>query len=311
MTIQWYPGHMHKAQKEIKKVLPNIDVIIEVIDARIPYSSANPVIAALADAKGIIKPIIKVINKTDLADPIMTQQWQDYFETQENVKALAVSLHQPEKIKKIISLCRQLAPQRVAKEQSVRAMIMGIPNVGKSTIINVLTGRTIAKVGNEPAVTKRQQRIDLENGVTLFDTPGILWPKIENQHSSYRLAITGAIKDTALEYDDIAFYAIDYLVVNYPEALMTTFNLADLANETYEIIELIGKNRGCLRSGGKIDLDKVCKIIIKEIRSANMGTISFETPAMVEIEKQEVAEIIRRKEEKKLARKNAFKSKSR
>ena len=188
---------------------------------------------------------------------------------------------------------------------------MGIPNVGKSTIINVLTGRTIAKVGNEPAVTKRQQRIDLENGVTLFDTPGILWPKIENQHSSYRLAITGAIKDTALEYDDIAFYAIDYLVVNYPEALMATFNLAELTNETYEIIESIGKNRGCLRSGGKVDLDKVCKIIIKEIRSANMGTISFETPTMIEKEKLEVAEIIRAKEEKKLARKNAFKSKSR
>ena len=311
MTIQWYPGHMHKAQKEIKKVLPNIDVIIEVIDARIPYSSANPVIAALADAKGIIKPLIKVINKTDLADPVMTQHWQQYLETQDNVKALAVSLHQPEKIKKIISLCHQLAPHRSAKEQSVRAMIMGIPNVGKSTIINVLTGRTIAKVGNEPAVTKRQQRIDLENGVTLFDTPGILWPKIENQHSSYRLAITGAIKDTALEYDDIAFYAIDYLVVNYPEALMATFNLAELTNETYEIIESIGKNRGCLRSGGKVDLDKVCKIIIKEIRSANMGTISFETPTMIEKEKLEVAEIIRAKEEKKLARKNAFKSKSR
>jgi len=311
MTIQWYPGHMHKAQKEIKKALPNIDLIIEVIDARIPFSSANPVIADLADAKGLSKPIIKLINKTDLADPQITQQWRQYLESQHNIRALPVCAHQSTEVKKIIGLCHQLAAHRLAKEQPVRAMIMGIPNVGKSTIINVLSGRTIAKVGNEPAVTQRQQRIDLEQGVTLYDTPGILWPKIENHHSSYRLAVTGAIKDTALDYDDIAFYAIDYLSEYYPEAIKETFKLTELAVETFDIIESIGRKRGCIKSGGKVDLDKTSKVIIKEIRARNMGAISFETPEMIEQEMQEVAEQNRLKEEKKAERKKSFKKKRR
>ena len=261
MTIQWYPGHMHKAQKEIKQALPGIDLIIEVIDARIPYSSSNPVIAELANDKGLNKPVIKVMNKTDLADPEITQQWCDYFENQQDVRALPVTSHKREQDKKITGLCRKLAPARVDKELPVRAMIMGIPNVGKSTIINILSGRTIARVGNEPAVTKRQQRIDLSGGVTLFDTPGILWPKIDNKNSSYRLAISGAIKDTALEYDDIAFYALEYFAQAYPEKLLEKFKLEQLERETVDNLEAIGRLRGCLSAGGRIDLDKVCKIL--------------------------------------------------
>lgn len=311
MAIQWYPGHMHKAQKEIRKALPDIDLIIEVIDSRIPFSSSNPVIASLAEGKGFTKPIIKVMNKVDLADPEKTKQWKDYFERTNNVKALAISAHRTDQVRKIIKLCHQLVPNRSANEQPIRAMIMGIPNVGKSTIINALTGRTIAKVGNEPAVTQRQQRIDLDNGITLFDTPGILWPKIDNENSSYRLAITGAIKDTALDYDEIAFYAIDYLTQQYADELKSTFKLEQLESETYDIIEAIGRKRGCIISGGRVDLDKVCKIIIKEIRSANMGAISFETPEMIEAEMLEVAEILRIKEEKKLQRQKSFKSRRR
>ncbi|MCP3672965.1 MAG: ribosome biogenesis GTPase YlqF [Gammaproteobacteria bacterium] len=311
MSIQWYPGHMHKAQKEIKKALPKIDVIIEVIDARIPFSSANPVIASLAAINGMIKPIIKVINKVDLADPETTQLWCDYLESQENIKALTLSVHKTDQVKKIITLCHQLAPQRLAKDLPVRAMIMGIPNVGKSTIINALMGRTIAKVGNEPAVTQRQQRIDLPNNVTLFDTPGFLWPKIDNENSSYRLAITGAIKDTALEYDDIAFYAIDYIKENFPEELQKHFKLEQLDSETIDIIEAIGRKRGCLMAGGRINLDKVSKIIIKEIRAASLGSLSFETPTMIEAEMKVVEEIARQKQEKQATRKNSFKSKQR
>ena len=309
MSIQWYPGHMHKAQKEIKKALPNIDLIIEVIDARIPFSSSNPVIAEIAENNGFAKPIIKVINKSDLADPIITQQWHDYLEQQKDVKALVVSYDQRDQIKKIAALCRQLASHRTDKDKNIRAMIMGIPNVGKSTIINILTGRTIAKVGNEPAVTKRQQRIDIADDVTLFDTPGILWPKIENENSSYRLAVTGAIKDTAVDYIDIAFYAIDYLKESYPHLIIETFKFDKLKNETIDIVEDIGKKRGCLRSGGRVDLDSTCKIIIKEIRSANMGLMTFETPEMIETEMLAVAEKKRLKEEKKVERKKAFKSK--
>ena len=311
MSIQWYPGHMHKAQKEIKQALPGVDLIIEVVDARIPFSSANPVIADLSKTKGLNTPILKVINKTDLADPQVTQLWCDYLDQQQGVKAFPVTSSKPEQVKKIISLCRKLAPHRVEKERPVRAMIMGIPNVGKSTIINILSGRIIAKVGNEPAVTQRQQRIDLTDGVTLFDTPGILWPKIENEHSSYRLAITGAIKDTALDYDDIAFYAMDYLAEKYSDRLLEKYKLDELGKDALESLEMIGRKRGCLKAGGRIDLDKVCKILINEYRTASLGTISLETPEMIEKELVEVAERTRIKEEKKSARKKGFKKKKR
>ncbi|MGX5172942.1 ribosome biogenesis GTPase YlqF [Aliikangiella sp. IMCC44653] len=310
MTIQWYPGHMHKAQKEIKQALPSVDLIIEVVDARIPYSSANPVIAELESNRGLTRPIIKLINKTDLADPQVTQLWCEYLEQQQGVKALPLSAHKPEQVKKVIQLCRKMAPHRVEKELPVRAMIMGIPNVGKSTIINALAGRVIAKVGNEPAVTQRQQRIDLKEGVTLFDTPGILWPKIENMNSSYRLAITGAIKDTALEYDDIAFYALEYFQAYYPQAIIEKYKLEGFAETLLETLEAIGKKRGCLKPGGRIDLDKVCKILIHEFRSASIAPISLERPAMIESELIEVAAKARLKEEKDAARKAAGKKKA-
>ncbi|MET1256437.1 ribosome biogenesis GTPase YlqF [Aliikangiella maris] len=314
MTIQWYPGHMHKAQKEIKQALPDIDLIIEVVDARIPYSSANPVIADLAENKGISKPIIKLMNKTDLADPARTAQWCEYLEKQQGVKALPVTAQSPEQVKKVIGLCRRLAPQRTTKELPVRAMIMGIPNVGKSTIINILSQKTIAKVGNEPAVTQRQQRIDLKEGVILFDTPGILWPKIDNTHSSYRLAISGAIKDTALDYEDVAFYAIEYLLKNYQSLLAEHFKLdehelASYQSESWMALELIGRLRGCLKAGGRIDMDKVCKILIHEYRAGNIGKITLESPAMIEKELIEVAEMLKQKAEKKAARKAGFKKK--
>jgi ribosome biogenesis GTPase A len=304
MAIQWYPGHMHKAQREIKEALPKVDLLIEVLDARIPYSSSNPVIAELEDYRGLERPIIKVMNKCDLADPVMTERWRAHFESQDNVKALTLSAHEsPAELSKIVDLARKLAPLRVAKSEPVRAMIMGIPNVGKSTIINALSGRKIAKVGNEPAVTQRQQRIDLEGGVTLFDTPGILWPKIENTHSSFRLAISGAIKDTVLEYDEIAFYLVDYLLEQYPNQLAEKYQLDEGFTQTIDLVEAIGKKRGCLRAGGRIDLDKVCKIIINEYRNSSLGLISLETPEMVKLELVEVAEKIRLKEEKDALRK--------
>ena len=309
MAIQWYPGHMYKAQKEIKQAIHTVDLIIEVIDARIPYSSSNPVIADLSDYRGLSRPIIKVMTKTDLADPQLTSQWCQYFDKQDDMKSIPVNALHSGEVKRIIDLARQLAPSRTSKGEHVRAMVMGIPNVGKSTIINGLTGRKIAKVGNEPAVTKRQQRIVLPEGVVLFDTPGILWPKIENEHSSYRLAISGAIKDTALDYDDIAFYLIDYLVQYYPEQLKRKYQLEKLSTETIDTIEAIGRFRKCLRSGGIIDLDKVSKIIINDYRTATLGRISLETPAIVDKELQVVAERIRLREEKKAARKARFNKK--
>ncbi|MEY4211435.1 MAG: ribosome biosis GTPase YlqF, partial [Pseudomonadota bacterium] len=182
MQIQWFPGHMHKASKEIKYALPEIDLLIEILDARIPYSSQNPMLASLRGDK----PVIRVLTKTDLADPVVTKQWQDFLELEQGVKTLAVTTQQPEKIKQIIDLCARMLPEKTEANKVIRTMIMGIPNVGKSTIINVLAGRIIAKTGNEPAVTKQQQKINLRNNIILSDTPGVLWPNLENRHGGYR-----------------------------------------------------------------------------------------------------------------------------
>jgi ribosome biogenesis GTPase A len=187
-------------------------------------------------------------------------------------------------------------------------MIVGIPNVGKSTLINILADRVIAKTGNEAAVTKNQQRINLGNGITLFDTPGILWPKVENPNSGYRLAATGAIKDTAMEYDDVGFYTADYLIKTYPELLKERFNLVDIPDTEIEFLELAAAKRGALMSGGRVNLHKICEVLINELRSGKLGHISLETPQMVQQEEKEIAEQAEKKEAAKQARKKQFKT---
>ena len=159
---------------------------------------------------------------------------------------------------------------------------MGIPNVGKSTIINILAGKMIAKTGNEPAITKMQQRINIGNNIILFDTPGLLWPNVENQNSGYRLAATGGIKDTAFNHDDIAFFVAEYLLQNYPEQLKSRFQLSSMPENEHAFMDIIGRNRGCLKTGGHVDLDKAAKILLTELRSGTFGRISLETPAMME-----------------------------
>ena len=303
MSINWYPGHMHKANKEIRKVIPNVDIVIEVLDARIPYSSENPEIKKLRRDK----PSIKILNKSDLADPKMTQAWQQSLEREQGVKALALTTEQPDQIQKITDICREMLPSKEQGVKNINAMIMGIPNVGKSTLINTLAGRVIAVTGNQPAVTKSQQRINLRNGIVLFDTPGILWPKVENENSGYRLAATGAIKDTAMTYEDVAFFTADYLLNAYPDFLKERFQLEELPNTEIDFFEMIGAQRGCLRSGGKVDLEKISKIFINEYRSGMLGRITLETPEIVAKEKVIVEIIMAEKAEKKAARKERFK----
>jgi ribosome biogenesis GTPase A len=290
---------MHKASKEIKQALPNIDLLIEILDARIPFSSQNPMLNQLRDDK----PTIRVLSKTDLADPQLTQLWQSHLEQEQGVKTLAVTTQQPDKIKQIIDLCSKMLPERTEANKVIRTMIMGIPNVGKSTIINVLAGRTIAKTGNEPAVTKMQQRINLKNNIVLSDTPGVLWPNVENRNSGYRLAVTGAIKDTAFQHDDIALFALEYLLKTYPDAMQTRFQLDSMPADATGLLQAIGKKRGCLKAGNQVDMDKAAKIFLTELRAGTIGQISLETPEMITNEMIELAAIKEEKAAKKAAKK--------
>lgn len=303
MAIQWFPGHMHKAGLEIKKRLPEIDLVIEVLDARIPFSSANPMLGKLRGDK----PCIKLLNKSDLADPALTQIWQDYLEQEQGVKTLAISAQQNDCRQSILQLVKQMLPHKADSVQKIQAMIMGIPNVGKSTLINTLAGRQIAKTGNEPAITKMQQRIKIDDLMVLHDTPGVLWGNLENPGTGYRLAVSGAIKETAFENEDIALYAVAYLLKQYPQALQTRFNLDELpANETEALAILAGK-RGCLKAGGIADLPRISKILLTELRAGKLGPLTLETPAMMQQELVELEQLRAEKAEKKALRKQKFK----
>lgn len=299
MAIHWYPGHMHKARKEMLEVLPLVDVIIEVIDARIPYSSENPMIA---DMRGD-KPCLKILNKTDLADPDITQLWLDEFSSRDGVAAIEMSANQTNQVARIRELIRQLCPTKANAHKPIHTMICGIPNVGKSTLINSIAGRMIAKTGNEPAITKGQQRINLGDGITLSDTPGILWPKVENEKSSYRLAVTGAIRETAMDYDDVAFFGMDYLLKQYADALTSRYQFDVTGMLEIEALENLGRRRGCLRGGNQVDLNKACKLFLTEFREGRLGQISLETPNMMRAELIEVEEQKAAKEAAKEARK--------
>jgi ribosome biogenesis GTPase A len=271
---------MHKAQKQMREVLPDVDMIIEVLDARIPFSSENPLIQSLRGDK----PVVKVLAKSDLADPDNVALWQAHFESQRSTKTLAISTQDPARMKTLPELCRKLVPLTGTGYKKLRAMIVGIPNVGKSTLINTIAGRAVAKTGNEPAVTKRQQKIWLSDDFLLLDTPGILWPKQQYENSSYRLAFTGAIKDTALAYDDVAYFGAGYLLKHYPQALQQRYQLKDLPEHEVEFLELIAKKRGCLGAGGRADFNKISQLFVNDFRAGLLGGISLETPEMVERE---------------------------
>ncbi|MDH3999085.1 MAG: ribosome biogenesis GTPase YlqF, partial [Desulfuromonadales bacterium] len=224
MSIEWYPGHMAKAKRQIVEVLPKIDVVVEVLDARLPFSSANPMLQKLRG----VKPCIKVLNKNDLADPVITKSWVQYLEQQDNVCALPLEAKNHKEAGKIPKLCRKLAPHRGKPGKTLRVMIVGIPNVGKSTLINTLAGKKIARVGDRPAITTCPQQVDLRNGIHLSDTPGLLWPDIRNHDSAYRLASSGAIGDAAIDPFDVALFAAEYLMQAYPDRLVARYKLKEL-----------------------------------------------------------------------------------
>lgn len=270
MAIGWYPGHMNKARKDITKAIQSVDAVIEIVDARLPYSSENPLISTIIGKT----PRLKVLNKTDLADPKVTQQWLNYYQSNK-LKCVALDSKQAIKIRDLVKFCQK--EFKVPGKRLFKVMILGIPNVGKSTIINVILDRKIAKTGNEPAVTKARQEILLGDNIILLDTPGILWPKIEDQDSAYRLAASGAIKNTAIEFADIALFTVEFLRNSYPSLLQTRYQLENLDVEALELLEAIAKRRGCLRKGG-VDYTKVSELFLNDFRSGKIGKISLETP---------------------------------
>ena len=273
MIINWYPGHMHKTRKQITESLSQIDVVIELLDARIPSSSRNPLIDELVkDKKRII-----VINKSDLADPVITKKWTNYFNSQPGITAIAISSTTDKSPGRIVKMCRDLCKDEVwFTRRPVRAMIAGIPNVGKSTLINKILGKKKTEVSNKPAVTKRFQRVSISRGFELIDTPGVLWPKFEDQTVGYKLAILGSIRDSILDIQDIARFAYIYMIENYEERLKARFKIEKLPEESQDGISLIGKKRGFLLKGGTVDYDRACRLLIQEIRDGKLGTVSFE-----------------------------------
>jgi ribosome biogenesis GTPase A len=283
MKINWYPGHMKRARRLIGEMLPRIDVVIEVLDARLPISSANPVLRELNQHK----PCIKVLNKDDLADPEVTQEWVQYFEKEDGIRALPLEAKETLSVVRLPELCRSLAPRRSKPGKPVRTMVVGIPNVGKSTLINTLAGKRVARVGNKPALTTHTQQIDLHNHILLSDTPGLLWPRLEDQKGAYRLAVSGAIGNNAVDYIDLALFAADFMAIRYPEQIAHRYKFETMPGTATEIINEIGRRRGCLISGGEIDLQRTSELFLRELRAGKLGRISFEKPKDIVMEESE------------------------
>ncbi|WP_028561455.1 ribosome biogenesis GTPase YlqF [Paenibacillus pinihumi] len=286
MTIQWFPGHMTRARRQIEAKLKLIDIVIELLDARVPLSSRNPMVDEILSGK----PRLIVLNKADLADPRATDQWISFF-SKEGHACIAVDSSTGTRVADIPQRVRELLDDKITRmkqkgmnPRALRALIVGIPNVGKSTLINRLAGRSIALTGDRPGVTKGQQWIKVGNEMELLDTPGILWPKFEDQLVGYRLAMTGAIREEILNIEEIAFFAVRILASRYWEALKERFGLdtppkdVEDSEEIVKLMEDIGRKRGCLLSGGRVDLEKVSGIILRELRAGKLGRITLDDP---------------------------------
>ncbi|MGG3800149.1 ribosome biogenesis GTPase YlqF [Metabacillus fastidiosus] len=282
MAIQWFPGHMAKARRQVTEKLKYIDIVFELVDARLPMSSRNPMIDEIVS----VKPRIVLLNKADMADEKVTNEWIAYFK-QKDIPALAIDSQTGTGLKQIITLSKVILREKFdrlaakgVKPRAIRALIIGIPNVGKSTLINRLANKNIAKTGNRPGVTTAQQWVKVGKELELLDTPGILWPKFEDQLVGLKLATTGAIKDTILNLQEITVYALKFLKENYPERLKERYGIEQFDDEDIvPLFDEIGKKRGCLMSGGYIDYDKTSELVLRELRSEKLGRLTFETPA--------------------------------
>ncbi len=275
MTIQWFPGHMHLTRKAIGERIKEIDVVIEMLDARLPGSSANPMLAELI--KG--KPALKVLSKQDVADPQRTALWLAHYNAMPDVRAIGLDTSITSPAKALIDACQQLAPNRGGMVKPMRVLICGIPNVGKSTLINTLKGKRSAKTGDEAGITKTEQRIALADDFYLYDTPGVLWPRIIVSQSGYNLAASGAIGVNAYDEEEVALELLNYLIPHYQEALHARYKVNDIGTHTDEqLLEAIGRQRGAVQSGGRVNTTKAAHIVIQDFRSTALGRITLETP---------------------------------
>jgi ribosome biogenesis GTPase A len=271
---------MAKARREVTEKLKLIDIVYELVDARIPVSSRNPMIDEIISNK----PRIVILNKADMADEKVTKKWLQYFHEQ-GLQAVAIDSQKGIGLDRIMDLSKERLHDLFSKMQAkgikpraIRALIVGIPNVGKSTLINRLAKRNIAKTGDRPGITKAQSWIKVGKELELLDTPGILWPKFEDEEVGLKLAATGAIKDEILNLQDVAVFALRYLIQHYPERLKSRYQFESFSDHVVEIFDHIGKKRGCLMSGGLIDYDKTAELIIRDLRTMKLGRISFEEP---------------------------------
>jgi ribosome biogenesis GTPase A len=275
MAIQWFPGHMHLTRKAIEERIKDIDVVIEMLDARLPGSSANPMLAQLI----LGKPGLKVLSKQDLADPVQTQSWLAHYNAMPNVKAIGLDTSMVSPAKALIEACHLLAPNRGGMAKPMRVLICGIPNVGKSTLINTLKGKKAAKTGDEAGVTKLEQRITLADDFYLYDTPGVLWPRIIVEKSGYNLAASGAIGVNAFDDEEVALALLDYLIVHYPSAIAARYKIENVSEHTDEtLLEAVARYRGAIQSGGRVNTMKAAEIVIHDFRSAALGRITLEQP---------------------------------
>ncbi|KQR53128.1 ribosome biogenesis GTPase YlqF [Acidovorax sp. Leaf160] len=283
MAIQWFPGHMHSTRKAIAERIKDIDVVIEMLDARLPGSSANPLLSELTGHK----PSVKVLNKQDVADPARTPLWLDWYNALPETRAIGLDASEPAPARRLIDACHLLAPQRGGMAKPMRVLICGIPNVGKSTLINTLSKKSQAKTGDEAGITKLEQRIILADDFYLWDTPGMLWPRITIPESGYKLAASGAVGKNAYDEEEVTLELLAYLKRPYAHLLEARYRLgltpeAIAALHEDELLELIARKRGAVMSGGRVNVQKGAELVLTDLRSAVLGRVTLETPSEFE-----------------------------
>ena len=275
-SIQWFPGHMNAARKKAAETMKTTDLVIEVLDARIPLASCNPMVEELRLFRQ--RPSLKILNKSDLADPAVTREWVAFLEKDSRTHAVAISTKNPADVARIPVFCQEMVPNRGEASKPLRMMIMGIPNVGKSTLMNMLLKRRVAAVGDVPAVTKSQQRLYLNKGMILIDTPGMLWPKIHYPADGLMLAASHAVGVNALIEEEVAVFLAEVLLARYPELLLARYGIETAGMDGFDVVDGVAKRRGFRVKGGDFDREKASHVLLNDYRSGALGRISLETP---------------------------------